>query len=191
MQKLCNKKGRIVVAAAMLMSLFLELLSPAVTVSAQVADSVNTSSELSGREVREGTGLQPYTGVFSSNQSLTSYGGGSADYSHLSDGNSDTFICFSSGVQKGDWLQMDLEGVYPVDSVCVLVGDKNNSSTADKWVKYHLEYSVDGEKWFRFSASTGAAGGMDTYTVDLNGMLARYIKLVCEDEPKAPWVRFS
>ena len=45
MQKLCNKKGRIVVAAAMLMSLFLELLSPAVTVSAQVADSVNSHNQ--------------------------------------------------------------------------------------------------------------------------------------------------
>ena len=142
-------------------------------------------------EGEDGTMPEPYTGEFSSNHSLTGYGGGSIDYSNLSDGSAASFISFSSGTQTGDWLQMDLREIKSVGNVCVMVGDGSNADSTDKWVKYHLAYSVDGIQWFSLASSTGAATGMDTYTVNLGGVVARYIKLVCDDETKNSWVRFS
>ncbi len=107
----------------------------------------------------------------------------------LFDGDDSTYVWINPGNGNssiaGDFIQLDLRKVKPVGRVRALVG----YNSADKWTQYHLEYSQDGQQWERLDSYTGADSGTDTYEVNLNGALARYIKLV-NDVTVSKWVQF-
>ena len=48
----------------------------------------------------------------------------------------------------GDYIQMDLGEAKEVYKVRIVTG----AGSADKWIKYHLEYSEDGNSWTSKSA---------------------------------------
>ena len=81
---------------------------------------------------------------------------------------------------------MDLGEAKEVYKVRIVTG----AGSADKWIKYHLEYSEDGNSWTSKSAQTGTANGTDTYEEDLKGASARYIKLV-NNEDRHNWIKFN
>lgn len=122
----------------------------------------------------------------------SSYGTSIQDgsYDNLNDKNDDTFIWFNQNLAVGDWLQYDLGAVWPVESVRILVGNDSNGKGSDKWNQYHLEYSEDGVSWQRLDSHTGSSTSMDTYEVDMQSVLARYIRLV-NDQALVKWARFS
>lgn len=114
---------------------------------------------------------------------------------NLTDGDDSTYAWYDpnqgSGHDSslaGDFLQVDLGEAKEVYRVRVLVGAED----ADKWVKYHMEYSQTGAdgSWTALDSYTGTASGTDTYEVNLNGASVRYIKLVSEQNVDK-WVKFS
>lgn len=128
-----------------------------------------------------------YTGTYSRTSAWTVYEG---EEENMTDGDDSTSVWYrtvSDASPAGDYIQLDLGAEKQVGRVRVLVGQSGN---ADKWVKYHLKYSVDGQTWTDKESFTGAASGMDTYEVDLNGASARYLR-VENDQAVSKWVKFS
>lgn len=122
------------------------------------------------------------------------YGGTEAN---LTDGDDDTFIYYSvrndnsygndkNCALKGDYLQLDLGAVREVGKVRSVVG----AGDADKFLKYHLAYSSDGEEWTDLATYTGVDSGKDIYEVNLEGARARYLRLI-NDERRNKWAKFS
>lgn len=111
-------------------------------------------------------------------------------YGNLNDKKDSTYIWFEQNIEAGDWLQYDIGGVYSVNDVRILVGSTKEGKGTDKWSQYHLEYSENGTDWNRKDSYTGTENGVDDYTVDLEGALARYIRLV-NDTTKQKWAMFS
>lgn len=126
-----------------------------------------------------------YTGTVSHSARYSVYQGSSL--SNLTDGDDSTFVWFGQTAQKDDYVQMDLGEAKSVGSVRIAVGGTDGE---DKWRTYHLEYSEDGQNWTKTEDYTGANSGMDNYRVDLNGALARYIKIV-NNAATGKWVKFS
>ena len=108
----------------------------------------------------------------------------------MTDGDDSTFTWFKPASNDtsvaGDYIQMDLGEAKEVYKVRIVTG----AGSADKWIKYHLEYSEDGNSWTSKSAQTGTANGTDTYEEDLKGASARYIKLV-NNEDRHNWIKFN
>jgi hypothetical protein len=128
-----------------------------------------------------------YTGTYSRTSAWTVYEG---EEENMTDGDDSTSVWYrtvSDASPAGDYIQLDLGAEKQVGRVRVLVGQSGN---ADKWVKYHLKYSVDGQTWTDKESFTGVASGMDTYEVDLNGASARYLR-VENDQAVSKWVKFS
>lgn len=128
-----------------------------------------------------------YTGTYSRTSAWTVYEG---EEENMTDGDDSTSVWYRTvgdASPAGDYIQLDLGAEKQVGRVRVLVGQSGN---ADKWVKYHLKYSVDGQTWTDKESFTGVASGMDTYEVDLNGASARYLR-VENDQAVSKWVKFS
>lgn len=130
-----------------------------------------------------------YTGTLTKSSNLSVYGNNVE--TRLTDGDDDTYVWYqyTGTPQKsevGAYLQFDLGDAKPVGRVRILVGADNG----DKWTKYHLEYSVDGQSWNKFGVYNGVSSGKDIYEVNLKGASARYIKLVNNQETSS-WLKFS
>jgi hypothetical protein len=115
------------------------------------------------------------------------------DVGNVTDGNDSTYTWFNPSTTvrdvslAGDYIQLDLGEAKTVGNVRALVG---SPGSGDKWTRYHLEYSQDGENWTALDSYTGSGSDMDTYVADLRGALARYIRLV-NDVDINKWVQFS
>ncbi|WP_195599499.1 beta-N-acetylglucosaminidase domain-containing protein [Longibaculum muris] len=110
--------------------------------------------------------------------------------SNLIDDNNDTALDFDTqpSTQKGDYIGWDLGKVIEVGKVHAVIG--GNRSAGDKWEKYSLQYSVDGTTWETYKSYTGVAEGKDYIDENLNGVNARYVRLV-NLEDKNAWIIFS
>lgn len=108
----------------------------------------------------------------------------------MTDGDDATFTWFKPASEDtsvaGDYIQMDLGEAKEVYKVRIVMG----AGSEDKWIKYHLEYSEDGNSWSSKSAQTGTANGTDTYEEDLKGASVRYIKLV-NNKDRQKWIKFN
>lgn len=142
------------------------------------------------------TGDDKYTATVSQSEELGT-GGTEHPNSNLIDGNDATFVWYevrhndSFGDDKDftfkdDYIQLDLGEAKPVGLVRALVG----AGDGDKWTNFHLAHSVDGTEWTNLDTYQGVASGTDTYEVDLDGVSARYIRLV-NDVKLQKWVKFS
>ena len=138
----------------------------------------------------ENAGEEKYTGTLSTTEGWSVYNGSESD---VTDGDDSTCVWYNPTTTTqdhslvGDYIQLDLGGAKPVGRVRVLVGA---SGSSDKWTRYHLEYSADGQNWTELESFTGAESGADTYEVNLNGATARYLKMV-NDVEVGVWVKFS
>ncbi len=150
------------------------------TVMKFVSDEVKTF-------ISEEETAQAYEGTISHTEAWTVYQG---EETNLTDGNDASHVWYNvhngDTSEAGEFIQLDLGGVKPVGRVRVLVG----AGDGDKWTKYHVEYSQDGESWTKTPSYTGADSGTDTYLVDLKENTARYIRLV-NDTTVNKWVKFS
>lgn len=138
--------------------------------------------EIVNPEHKESTS-EKYAGTISHSSRYTVYQG---TLGNLTDGKDSTFVWFGQASQAGDYVQMDLGEEKVVGEVQVLVG----AGDGDKWTGYHMEYSTDGEEWTSTARYTGDNEGTDDYRVNLNGILARYIKIV-NDAAGSNWVKFT
>ncbi|CQR48057.1 Hyaluronoglucosaminidase precursor [Paraliobacillus sp. PM-2] len=111
---------------------------------------------------------------------------------NLFDGNDSSYIWYDpSGDKKdtsvvGDYIGVDLQQVTDIGEVYFAVGRDNG----DKWRKYALEYSTDGETYTEYKTYDGAASGMDKVEEDLTGIQARYVRLRNLQEVNF-WIKFS
>lgn len=125
---------------------------------------------------------------------------------NLTDGNEDSIVWYNTGKNAeeerdddtlvGDYLGMDLGRVTKVGVVEFVVGQNENG---DKWEKYKLEYSaadvaavdqVPADSWKTYKEYTGVASGKDVHQENLNGIEARYVRLV-NQQKKHAWVKFG
>lgn len=104
------------------------------------------------------------------------------------DGDDSTYLWLQQHAAVGDYIQVDLGEEKPVGVVRVLVG--NPAKGSNKWKNYHLAYSQNGTDWEELDSYEGVESGMDEYSVDLQGVSARYLRLVC-DAAVAQWIMFS
>lgn len=142
------------------------------------------------------TGEDKYTATVSQSEELGE-GGTNNPNSNLIDGNDATFVWYEARHNdsygdnkdftfKDDYIQLDLGEAKPVGLVRALVG----AGDGDKWTNFHLAHSADGTEWTNLNTYQGVASGTDTYEVDLDGVSARYIRLV-NDVQLQKWVKFS
>lgn len=134
-----------------------------------------------------GGNVEPYvisSVAFKPNASMGEYGSNTKD--KLIDGNDSTFLWVSKISAVGDYIQFDLGEEKTVGRVRALVG----ADGTDKWTRYRLAYSADGNLWTNLDSYSGAASGKDTYVEDLGGVSARYLRLICE-KANAGWSKFS
>ena len=122
-----------------------------------------------------------------------SYTSGNAEYGSYTkdkviDGDDNTYLWLQNHAAVGDYIQVDLGEERPIGIVRVLVGNPERGN--NKWTNYHLAYSQNGTDWEPLDSYAGAATGMDEYSVDLQGVSARYLRLVC-DAAVAQWIVFS
>ncbi len=117
---------------------------------------------------------------------------------NLLDGKDDTFVWFDPDGKPnrpvnpddslvGDYIGLNLGEVKQIGQVRFVIGNGNHS---DKWKKYHLEYSVDGQDWTEVRSFEGNASTPDIVEVNLGGIEAQYVRMV-NDEIVEAWVRFS
>jgi len=136
----------------------------------------------------EAAPLTKYTGTYSRTSGWKVYQGTEENMTDGDDATSVWYQTVNNASAAGDYIQLDLGTERQVGRVRVLVGQSGNSE--DKWVKYHLKYSVDGKTWTDKDSFTGAGSGMDTYEVNLKGASARYLR-VENDQAISKWVKFS
>ncbi len=117
----------------------------------------------------------------------TVYRGKDAD---LLDNNENTALDFNAQptIQAGDYIGLDLGKVIQVGKVHIVVG--GNRSAGDKFDKYALEYSEDNQIWKTYKTYNGKPNQKDYIDEDLNGIKARYVRLV-NQASKPVWVIFS
>ena len=133
--------------------------------------------------------VKPLSGTVYRTSGYTVYSGAEKN---LTDGDDSTIVWYNPSTSKkdtclvGDYLGLDLGSVKKVGKVHIVVGD----GSGDKWETYRLEYSVNGEEWTKVKDITGKATGKDTTDVDLEGVEARYVRIVNTKERNV-WVKFS
>ncbi|MBQ6819802.1 MAG: beta-N-acetylglucosaminidase domain-containing protein [Clostridium sp.] len=110
---------------------------------------------------------------------------------NLFDGNDSTDVWYDTNkadnTNAGEFIGVDLGNIIPIGEVRFVIG-RNNS--ADKWLKYKLEYSTDNLTWKTFKEYTGKDSGQDIISEDFEGIEARYIRLT-NNETRQKWVIFS
>ena len=134
---------------------------------------------------------QYLTGTIQKTATYSVYSGPEAN---LTDGNDSTMVWYGplhSGADKdasipGDYIGLDLGSVQQIGRVRVVVGDGGG----DKWQNYHISYSENGTDWTDLDTINGKASGQDIVDVDLEGVSARYVRLV-NDTRKNSWCKFG
>lgn len=133
----------------------------------------------------------PLAGTLQKTSSYSTYQG---PESKLTDGNDDTFVWYNPRPEnpnkdtalKGDYIGLDLGTSKRIGKVHIVVG----ADKGDKWQKYHISYSENGERWTDLQSLTGESSGKDTIDINLKGVQARYVRLV-NDENRSAWSQFS
>ncbi|MGL5379504.1 beta-N-acetylglucosaminidase domain-containing protein [Clostridium sp.] len=114
----------------------------------------------------------------------------SGSESNLLDDNDNSSVWYKTHTgdmtRVGDYIGLDLGKVINVGKVHFVVGSDN----ADKWTEYKLEYSTDNVNWTTYKEYEGKASGKDIIDEDLEGVEARYVRLVNLKELNK-WVKFS
>ncbi len=72
---------------------------------------------------------------------------------------------------KPQWLQIDLGDIKEIGRV------ELSFEYAERWVRYHIEASIDGQNWTLFADHKNATQSFSPYT-DVKNTKARYIKLL-------------
>lgn len=110
---------------------------------------------------------------------------------NLLDKNDATDIWYNVGngdiTAVGDYIGLDLGRKTYVGNVHFVVG---RDGSADKWTKYKLEYSTDNTNWTTYKEYDGKASGKDIIDENLNGIVARYVRLTNLKQLNK-WVIFS
>jgi len=87
----------------------------------------------------------------------------------------------------GEYIGLDLGRRAYVGNVHFVVG---RAGSSDKWTKYKLEYSTDNINWTTYKEYDGKLSGQDIIDENLNGIVARYVRLTNLKEVNK-WVIFS
>ena len=90
--------------------------------------------------------------------------------------------------RKGDYIGWDLGKETAIGKIHAAIGGKREAG--NKWKKYSLQYSNDNKNWTTYKTYQGVSSGKDTIDENFNGLKARYVRLVNEEE-KPVWVIFS
>lgn len=110
---------------------------------------------------------------------------------NLTDDDDSTDVEFrTSGdiTRKGDYIGWDLGKETAIGKIHAAIGGKRDAG--NKWKKYSLQYSNDNKNWTTYKTYQGVSSGKDTIDENFNGLEARYVRLVNEEE-KHVWVIFS
>lgn len=125
----------------------------------------------------------------------------------LKDDDDNTFVWYSmpnDTAQVNDFLGMELGQAKKLGKIHIVVG---KDGSADKFKKYHIEYSEDGKNnWQTVPKSkikvnegvsvaedgkiTGKENGKDVIDLDMGGVLAKTVRIV-NDEVRNKWVQFG
>ena len=115
----------------------------------------------------------------------------SGSQSNLFDGNDSTDVWYQTNTGDltlvGDYMGLDLGSIVPVGKVRFVLG---RNGSADKWTNYKMEYSKDNINWTTYKEYIGKASGQDVIEENLNGIEARYVRLV-NTKALNKWVIFS
>lgn len=144
-------------------------------------------NEISVAKYDSSTDDTPLTKTIIKTENFTGVWSGSE--ANLLDGNDSSGVWYQTNGNKtvvGDYLGLDLGRIANLGTFHAAVG----LDSGDKWVKYDLEYSVDGENWTKFKSYTGNNSGQDVISEDMSGIRARYVRLINKQE-KASWVKFG
>ena len=112
--------------------------------------------------------------------------------SNLFDGNDSTYVWYdltAAGDRSpaGDFIGVDLGRSVPLGRVHFAVGADNG----DKWARYKLEYSADGQSWTEHASYTGKESGQDIVEVNFAGTVtARYVRLT-NQALRETWLKFG
>ena len=112
--------------------------------------------------------------------------------SNLTDGDNTTALDFNTKPgdtsRVGDFIGWDFGKTIQIGKVHAVIGGDRNAG--DKWLKYSLQYSADGQDWTTYKSYEGVTNGKDVIDENLRGVEARYVRLV-NNEQKNSWVIFS
>ena len=114
----------------------------------------------------------------------------SGNAGNLTDGDESTALDFNSqsSAQVDDYIGWDFGQVIEVGQVSAILG--GNRAAGDKFAKYALEYSKDGNNWTTYKTYTGATDAKDYVNENLLGEQARYVR-IRNLEARNVWVIFS
>lgn len=149
-----------------------------------VRDIIVNKKEVADGDVDTST---PITPSVIRTESWRVYSGSEAS---LLDNNDSTNVWYQVNndiTRVGDYIGLDLGRAAYVGKIHFVVG---KDESADKWQKYKLEYSTDNTNWTTYKEYTGKASGADIIEEDLNGIVARYIRITNLQEINK-WVIFS
>lgn len=138
-----------------------------------------------------GETVAPLAGTIEKTGSYTVYG----NYAerNLTDGNDSTYVWYDprNGTNNdqclvNDYLGLNLGSVHQIGKIHIVVGNDTNN----KWKKYDVRYSADGQRWETAKSITGVESGKDVIDLDLKGAQAQYVRLV-NTEQRNQWAKFS
>lgn len=109
--------------------------------------------------------------------------------SNMWDGNDNSYIWFNQPGAVNDSVGYDLGKEAVLESAHIVVG----AGDADKFKRYTVETSVDGNTWAAvagYADYQGATSGKDVLDIELGGVVARYIR-VRNLQYTENWIKFS
>jgi beta-N-acetylglucosaminidase./F5/8 type C domain. len=143
-------------------------------------------NELSVQRYDSSADKTPLTKTIIKTSTFGIYSGSEAN---LLDGSDSSGIWYSTSgdiTREGDYLGLDLGRIADLGKFHAAVG----LDGGDKWEKYDLQYSIDGENWTTFKSYTGVSSGQDIIDEDMSGIQARYVRLVNKAQ-KGCWIKFG
>ncbi len=109
---------------------------------------------------------------------------------NLTDGNVSTYAWYKmqgNAANVGDYVGIDLGAETYIEKINAAVGA---SGTSDKFVKYVIETSTDGNTWKTVKTeNNGVSTGIDSHTITVNDTV-RYVR-VRNTEAKGTWITMS
>lgn len=104
--------------------------------------------------------------------------------SNLTDGDNTTALDFNTKPgdtsRVGDFIGWDFGKTIQIGKVHAVIGGDRNAG--DKWLKYSLQYSADGQDWTTYKSYEGVTNGKDVIDENLRGVEARYVRLVNNEQ---------
>ena len=107
---------------------------------------------------------------------------------NIKDGNASTYGWTNQEIKNGDTYTWDFGQSVLINSVHLVIG--GGAGDGDKMERYDLQYSVDGSNWTTVKEYNGVAQGQDTDTVDMQGVNARYVRLISR-AAKSKWSKIA